>query len=226
MARPRNDAVLDRMRDLAERLFSERGLDAVSLREISAGAGSGNSTAVQYHFGDAAGLIRAILEARMPAIDRERTQILAELENARMTNDIPSLMRAMFVPLINQRDEHGERRHAKFVLALLNSKQAHVWGATFHELQPSANKTLTLLMAATDGGLALTLERLRLIAIMVLTSVFNRLPQLSREEWDDALIANALAMASSAISAPGGREPFRLAAASAIDEWSLPSVNY
>jgi cytochrome P450 len=43
-----------------ERLFAERGIHAVSNRQISEAAGQGNSAAVGYHFGTKADLVRAI----------------------------------------------------------------------------------------------------------------------------------------------------------------------
>lgn len=46
----------------AERLMSARGIDAVSLREVSAAAGHANNSAVGYHFGTRDALIDAILE--------------------------------------------------------------------------------------------------------------------------------------------------------------------
>lgn len=46
----------------AERLMAERGIDAVSLREVSAAAGQLNNSAVLYHFGSRDALIDAILE--------------------------------------------------------------------------------------------------------------------------------------------------------------------
>ena len=45
----------------AERLFASRGVDAVSLREISVAAGHRNHSAAQYHFQDKIGLVDALL---------------------------------------------------------------------------------------------------------------------------------------------------------------------
>ena len=45
----------------AERLFSEFGIDAVSLRQINAAAGQRNSSAAHYHFGSKDALIAATL---------------------------------------------------------------------------------------------------------------------------------------------------------------------
>lgn len=59
----RSDAERNRVRILeeAERLFSERGVDAVSMDEIAAAAGVGKGTLYR-RFGDRAGLIVALLD--------------------------------------------------------------------------------------------------------------------------------------------------------------------
>jgi AcrR family transcriptional regulator len=46
----------------AERLMSAHGIDAVSLREVSAAAGHANNSAVGYHFGTREALVDAILD--------------------------------------------------------------------------------------------------------------------------------------------------------------------
>jgi AcrR family transcriptional regulator len=82
--------------EAAERLFAERGIEAVSLRDVSAAAGQRNHSAAQYHFGDRARLIAAVFEARMSAINERRHQLLDEL-----TDDDPAaLVEALVVPLV------------------------------------------------------------------------------------------------------------------------------
>ena len=61
---------------VAERLFAERGIDGVSLRQIGAAAGNGNNSAVQYHFGSKDNLIQAIFEYRLDNL-HERRRVLA-----------------------------------------------------------------------------------------------------------------------------------------------------
>ncbi|HEX4216826.1 MAG TPA: TetR family transcriptional regulator, partial [Acidimicrobiales bacterium] len=60
----------------AERLFAVQGIDGVSLRKIGAEAGNANNSAVRYHFGSKQGLLQAILEYRLPGLNRRR-QLLA-----------------------------------------------------------------------------------------------------------------------------------------------------
>ena len=69
-----------RLLDAAERLIGERGIDAVSLRSINAGAGS-NVAAAHYHFGSKVGLVRAVLARRMSILAAERFEMLAALEH-------------------------------------------------------------------------------------------------------------------------------------------------
>lgn len=60
----------------AERLFAERGIDGVSLREITRAARQRNTTALQYHFGDRDGLLRALVEKHMDDVAAARAALL------------------------------------------------------------------------------------------------------------------------------------------------------
>ncbi len=61
----------------AEQLFAARGVAGVSLREINAAAGQRNNSALHYHFNDRDGLLAAMAEKHMPAI-QARQQLLYE----------------------------------------------------------------------------------------------------------------------------------------------------
>jgi AcrR family transcriptional regulator len=65
---------------VAERLFAEQGVVAVSNRQISEAAGQGNNTAVGYHFGTKADLVRAIVRKHSGAVERIREDMLAEVK--------------------------------------------------------------------------------------------------------------------------------------------------
>jgi AcrR family transcriptional regulator len=60
----------------AERLFAEHGIAAVSNRQISEAAGQGNNTAVGYHFGTKADLLRAIVNEHSGEIAAIRERLL------------------------------------------------------------------------------------------------------------------------------------------------------
>ena len=50
----------------AERMIADRGVDGVSMRQIGTAVGSGNNSAVLYHFGSKEKLVEAIFEYRLP----------------------------------------------------------------------------------------------------------------------------------------------------------------
>ena len=73
-----NPSTSDTVLDVAERLFAERGIDGVSLREIAKAAGSRNTGVAHYYFGDKQHLVDAIIARRSPSLHARRAQLLAE----------------------------------------------------------------------------------------------------------------------------------------------------
>ncbi|MBY8851580.1 TetR/AcrR family transcriptional regulator [Saccharothrix longispora] len=71
----------------AERLFAERGVFAVSNRQVGEEAGQGNNFAVGYHFGTKADLVRAIVRRHTEPMERTRERMLAEVEHSREPRD-------------------------------------------------------------------------------------------------------------------------------------------
>jgi len=71
----------------AERLFAENGVYAVSNRQVSEAAGQGNNTAVGYHFGAKADLVRAIVRKHSAQIERIRARRLAQIGDSTDVRD-------------------------------------------------------------------------------------------------------------------------------------------
>jgi AcrR family transcriptional regulator len=71
----------------AERLFAEHGVLAVSNRQVSEAAGQGNNTAVGYHFGTKADLVRAIVRKHAEQIEAVRVRMLAETRGSTEVRD-------------------------------------------------------------------------------------------------------------------------------------------
>src|SRR5438270_11775123 len=78
--------------DAAERLYAERGLDGVSLRQITEAAGQRNNAAVHYHFGGRDGLVRTLFETRWAELEERRAAMLAELDAAGRGDDVKELV--------------------------------------------------------------------------------------------------------------------------------------
>jgi AcrR family transcriptional regulator len=93
---PRAETARAALLDAAERLFAERGIEAVSLRDVSAAAGQRNHSAAQYHFGDRRGLVAAVFERRMGPVNDRRHAMLDELADV---DDARAIVATMVVPL-------------------------------------------------------------------------------------------------------------------------------
>lgn len=72
----------ERLIETAERLFATEGVYGVSLREIVRASGARNVTALQYHFGDRHGLLRAVLERHRAEVESARHALLDAYEAA------------------------------------------------------------------------------------------------------------------------------------------------
>ncbi|EEF62720.1 TetR/AcrR family transcriptional regulator [Pedosphaera parvula] len=70
-----------RVLDTAERLFAEKGLEAVSVRDITQAA-EVNLGAINYHFGTKEALIAEVFERRLTPLNRARLAQLDVLEKA------------------------------------------------------------------------------------------------------------------------------------------------
>jgi AcrR family transcriptional regulator len=95
---PTADGTRARLISAAEELFAERGIDGVSLREINRASGAKNAVAVQYHFEDRAGVIRAILDKHRPTVEAARHALLDEHEETG-AEDLRPLAGALVRPL-------------------------------------------------------------------------------------------------------------------------------
>lgn len=107
----------ERLLDAAERLFAERGLDAVSVRDITEAA-EANTAAIHYHFGSKQDLIAATLERRADVLGTRRAELLDELEG-QADLDLRSVVRALVRPTaeLSTADEGG-RNYVAFLAAL------------------------------------------------------------------------------------------------------------
>jgi AcrR family transcriptional regulator len=99
----KSPATRDTLLEVAERLFAERGLDAVSIRDIVAATGA-NLGAVNYHFGTLDRLIEAVFERRLIPNAQEQLRALETVETA--AGDRPpkleAVLEAVFRPVVEE----------------------------------------------------------------------------------------------------------------------------
>ena len=112
--------------EAAERLFAERGLESVSLREINREADQRNATALQYHFEDRSGLIQAIRAKHESAIDASRNPMLDAIE-AGGSRTLRDFATALVVPVSEKlADREGGRAYLRIMGQLVNSYRPDV----------------------------------------------------------------------------------------------------
>lgn len=78
--------------DHAERLFAERGIWAVTNREITEAAGQKNVSALNYHFGSRGHLLGAVLARRGVELDMRRSELAVGLDASSATWDLVNVL--------------------------------------------------------------------------------------------------------------------------------------
>lgn len=104
----------------AERLFAEKGLGAVSVKDITVAAGARNQSALHYHFGGMEQLIVEVFAHRFRDIEEKRMERIAELDAAGQSSNIHMLMRAVVTPLFEACGEEDGRLYARFGVQILS----------------------------------------------------------------------------------------------------------
>lgn len=97
----------------AERLIADHGLNGVSLRQIGAASGSGNNSAVQYHFGTKDQLVSAVFAYRLPRLRARRDFLLDERRPSDLRGWLECQIRAVF-----EQSELDESHYMSFVASL------------------------------------------------------------------------------------------------------------
>jgi len=106
---------------VAERLFAERGIGFVSVRDITTEARA-NTAAINYHFGSKDGLLEAIIVERAAQLGRRRNELLDAIE-ASAEPQLRDLVAALVVTIAELAADHaGGGRHWIRVKADLRGK--------------------------------------------------------------------------------------------------------
>jgi AcrR family transcriptional regulator len=110
----------------AETLFAVHGVNRVSLREINRVSGARNAVAVQYHFNDRDGLVRAVLNKHYPDVERQRHELLT-LYEAAAGDDLRQLSAALVLPLAAKlSDPDGGPEYLQISAELINRPRRSV----------------------------------------------------------------------------------------------------
>ncbi|WP_375249405.1 helix-turn-helix domain-containing protein [Sphingomonas sp.] len=120
----RGGATRNELKRAARRLFAERGIAAVGMREVVEAAGQRNAAAVHYYFGSKDDLLRELLIDGADLIDAGRAALIdaAEAKGDAMT--LRDLVRAIVLPNIELRGSTGEEEtYLRFIVNVQNERR-------------------------------------------------------------------------------------------------------
>lgn len=139
----------DQLISAAELLFAERGVDAVSMREINAAAGARNASALQYHFRDRAGLVRAVLDKHDAEVNARRHALLDQYE-ADGGDDLRTLVAALVRPLAAELDTTGGGGYLQALADLYNRPRPPIDPAALEDGTNSIHRWRALIERQLD----------------------------------------------------------------------------
>jgi AcrR family transcriptional regulator len=200
----------------AERLFAEKGIEAVSLNEVSRAAHQRHSNACQYHFDNKEGLIQAIIDKHVPGIAARRNAMFDRMESdgaSSLEDVIGAFVRPVAAKL---RDPDGGKDFIRFnaqmiVPNMLAPRHLGPFLFTVPEMGRLAEK-LGLAMEPQALPPAVISQRLMMAAIMLFQGLadYSRIEDVSPEWGDEALeifIGEIETMMLAALTAPFRRKP-------------------
>lgn len=171
-----------RIRLTAERLFARRGLDDVSIRDITAAAGVSTSS-LYHHFGSKAALVEAILDQRVHELLGRRAELVASMGGP----DGLTLRQVVVALVVPTAEMAGDRRGgAANYVRFLGAVMAHRrYAPLIARVVPHAADELALLEPVTPQ---LTTEE-RALRFAVAKSMLNQVlgePGHALQVWMDA----------------------------------------
>ena len=96
----RNEQTRRRLMDVAAQIIAERGVDALSLREVASVAGQRNHSAVQYHFGSKEGLIDATYRQVTQRSMAKRDELFADVQSTGDRAEFDALIDVLVRPTV------------------------------------------------------------------------------------------------------------------------------
>lgn len=140
----------DRLLDTAEQLFAQTGIEATSLRTITAEAGA-NLAAIHYHFGSKETLIQEVFARRVEPVNQERLRQLDELEAAAYPNapSLKKIIEAFIYPvLLMNKVSEGDCRPFMRLLGRVYSESENIQKLLFSQFKETATRFLAAIQKA------------------------------------------------------------------------------
>jgi AcrR family transcriptional regulator len=198
------------MLDVAERLLSTRSIDGVSLREIRLAAGQRNTSALQFHFGDREGLLRALQDRHGPRLQALLVEHYDEMIADGCEDDTRRLLGVFIRPTVDYVFMGSGERAWVIILAELIGRPDLLVHDFVNNSSPEAMDTGVRLLDALEPVMPrrLGFDRLFIVSDAVLHLCADRAraedaPIPGRRQMDqDQFTQNIVDMAHAALFAP------------------------
>jgi len=197
----------------AERLISESGIDAVSMRQINVAAGQRNNSAAHYHFGSKEALIAATFDYRMERINRRRHQRLDEVSKTGQDYNVRLLVQAIILPIVEEIEQsEGGSHYIRCEAQYLRHPRIDFFSLWRSEHSEGLQRIWQLLKAAPSGVPEIVLgQRFGMIMELIIHSLADReifrLVAKSSNDFNAAVfLNNLLDSCTAALTAPVSSE--------------------
>jgi len=198
----------------AEKLFGDRGIHAVTLKDINVAAGQRNESALHYHFGSKSALVEAILTLRTRDIDQKRLELVEALLASGQEKDLSAVLKAMFLPMMELLGSEKGVRFIRFLAQVLNDPDFDLPDMALRGSLPGVIKANGLLVAALgDIAPEIVIQRQRFIVEMGVSSlaIWSRHhDSVNEEAARELFISNLLDSIAGFLTAPVSEETLEL----------------
>lgn len=198
----------------AETLFLERGVEAVSLREIAQEAAQKNPSAASYHFVDKRGLVDALLSRHATSIQAGWLATLAHLDAQGHAPTLEELAGLLVRPIVAKLDDPDGGRAYLAVSAELTTSRAFPLLDTMAARGEGALELARRMMALIGGSdpALLSLRMMRLASVIYVSihdyaALASRGLVVAREAFVEDLVATIIALVRAASAGEPPQRP-------------------
>jgi AcrR family transcriptional regulator len=200
----------DRLISAAEQLFAQHGIEGISLREINRAAGARNGSALQYHFRDRNGLLKAVMAKHHRDVEARRHAMLDAYE-ADGRDDVRALAGALVRPLAAKlADEDGGVEYLQILADLINRPRPVINPADLDDPTSSIFRWRTLVGRLLEDD-ATRLHR-RFVAIRFAAVELGRRARSAPHSDDRLFTSHLVDLVAGVLTTPLSDETRRLAA--------------
>jgi len=190
--------------EIAERLFAENGVEAVSLSRIVEEGGQRNRSALHYHFGSRSGLVAQLLHMRLSYVNAIRHQYLDRLQQKGEAGDVHAILHAAMQPIFDVVQQEPWGIYYVPVLAQTTLSPALKGFETIdHGARDALTRTFDLIRAALPDIPAPCIQtRFTFTMDTVIFTLARALRESGREGVTNALLGQLVDYGTAGISSP------------------------